>query len=147
MLTDSENPERLIADFSREIKRNQDLLYGVALFFEGIAHLYSSQEAELETYRKQFRNIIQLGNDAIERAVAMVERAKQNPEKALLFKHFSFVPCLGHSKPEELAERARILVETYNEIFPGRPRGQAFGTDEIIRLMEAASERFPQSVP
>lgn len=144
MATDTENTEQLIADFSRDIKRNEDLLYGVALFFEAISHLYSNQEAELETYRKQFRNVIQLGNDALERAVAMLERAKQNPDKAQLFAHFTFVPCLGHPKPEELAVRARILVETYEEIFPGRPRGQAFKTSEIIRLMEAASARLPQ---
>lgn len=144
MAIDPQEAERLIADFSADIKRHEDLLYGVALFFEGIACLYAGEDAELETYRKQFRNIIQLGNDALERAVAMVERAKQNPDKAELFKHFTFVPCLGHPKPEELAERATILVSTYNEIFPGRPRGQAFEAGEIRRLMEAAALRLPQ---
>ena len=143
MSPSTESPEKLMSDFAQEIKRNEDLLYGVALFFEVIAHLYSSQKAELETYRKQFRNIIQLGNDALERAVAMLERAKENPEKVQLFAHFSFVPCLGHPRPAELAERARILVDTYNEIFPGRPRGQPFGTAEIMRLMEAAALKLP----
>ena len=146
MTPTSVSTEALMDDFSREIKKNEDLLYGVALFFEVIVHLYSSQEAELETYRKQFRNIIQLGNDAISRAVAMLERAKQNPEKTQLFAHFTFVPCLGHPKPEELAERARILVATYEEIFPGRPRGQPFKTAEIIRLMDAAAEKLPALV-
>ncbi|MEI6970219.1 MAG: hypothetical protein WCL44_01765 [bacterium] len=141
----AEQAERLIADFCLDIKRHEDLLYGVALFFEGVAYLYSGEEPELETYRKQFRNIIQLGNDALERAVAMVERAKQNPEKAELFTHFTFVPCLGHPHPEALAARAQILVDTYNEIFPGRPRGQAFSQSEIRRLMEAAAVRLPQA--
>jgi len=141
--SDSDMIAKQIADFSQKIKQNEDLLYGVALFFEAIAHLYSSQTAELETYRKQFRNIIRLGNDTVERAVAVMERAKQNPDKAQLFEHFSFVPCLGHPRPEELAERARILVDTYEEVFPGRPRGQSFRTDEIMRLMEAAAAKVP----
>jgi len=143
MKQESESPEKLIANFEQEIKRNEDLLYGVALFFEVIEHLYSSQAAELETYRKQFRNIIQLGNNVLERAVIVVERAKQNPKKTELFKHFSFIPCLGHPKPQELEVRAQLLVETYNEIFPGRPRGQPFETADIMRLMEAAAAKLP----
>ena len=137
------NAETMMADFHEEIRRQEDLLYGVALFYEVITHLYAGQKAELETYRKQFRNIIQIGNTAIERAVGMLERARQNPERVDMFRHFTFVPCLGHSNPDELAKRAMILVQTYNEIFPGRPRGQSFETAEIMRLMEAASVKMP----
>jgi len=142
MITGSDKSDELIAAFQQEISKQEDLLYGVALFFEALTHLHAGNKDTLESYRKQFSNIIQLGNESIRRASAMVQIAKENPDKAALFEHFTFVPCLGHAKPEELVRRAAILVQTYEEIFPGRPRGRPFLPAEILRLMEAAAVRL-----
>jgi hypothetical protein len=125
--------------FHEEIRRQEDLLYGEALFFECVSQLYAGQDAVIETYRKQFRNIIQIGKDAVQRAVTLLQSAKETPEKTTLFQHFAFMPCLGHPKPEELAKRARILVDAYNELFPNRPRGLAFTKPEVLQLIEAAA--------
>jgi len=114
----------------------------VALFFEGISRLYAGHEAVLDTYRKQCRNVIQIGREAAQRAAGLLQRARQNPEKIELFQDFEFIPCLGYSNPGELAKRADVLIQTYNLLFPGRPRGQPFSDQEIIRLMEDASQKL-----
>lgn len=137
-----QDAEAQLREFEAKIARHEDILYGVALFFEGLNRLYAGHEAVLDTYRKQCRNVIQIARDTSQRAIGLLQRARQNPEKADLFRDFTFVPCLGYPNPEALAKRADLLVRTYEELFPGRPRGQPFDDQEIMRLMEEASQKL-----
>ena len=125
--------------FTRKIEEHEDLIYGIALFFEGISLLYAGQEAVIETYKKQFRNIIRSGSDALQHAQALLEESKNDPSKVDAFAQFDFLPCTGHTDPEGMTKRAKILVETYNVIFPGRDRSKPFQEPEILQLIETAS--------
>ena len=60
--------EKLLDEFRSNIRELDDLIYGVALLYEGISLLYSEQPAMLETYRKHLRNAIQNGNAVSRRA-------------------------------------------------------------------------------
>jgi hypothetical protein len=131
-----------MAYFEREIASQENILYGVALFFEGISILYEEQHEAIETYRNQFRNIIESMGGVIEKARSVLEQVKKNPSKVKLLKEFKFSPCEGHPDPAEMVKRARILVKTYGETFPNRPRSQSFTADETFRLMEAVSEKL-----
>lgn len=132
---------QILKSFEEEIARQEELLYGIALFFEGISLLFAGQDAVLETYRKQFRNIIQIGNGTLQHAREVFAAAQRDPQKISLLELFAFRPGEGHPEPEVLAERARILARTYADLFPGRPREQAMTEDETLKLMEAASLR------
>ena len=140
-LPDKEAQE-LIHTFEKQVKFQEDILYGVALFFEGVSTLHEDQKEVVETYRTQFSNIIQLSSNMIAQATTLLEQAKKSPGKAALLKEFEFIPCQGHPDPDEMVTRARILVRTYGELFPTRPREQSFTEAEILHLMEAASEKF-----
>jgi hypothetical protein len=135
-------PDELIQRFEKEIERQQDLLYGVALFFEGISLLYAGQEDIIETYHKQFRNIIQTGRNVSQQAAALLEEVKQDQSKAPLLAQFNLTFCEGYPDPDGMTKRCGVMVETYRRLFPDRPRSQPFTDEETFRLMEEAGEEL-----
>lgn len=131
--------------FRRNIQELDDLIYGVALLFEGISLLYSEQPAVLETYRKQLRNTIQNGNAISRRAAALLRAAEEDPREVEALRDFQFSAFEGHPDADGLKLRARSLVDAYNRLFPGRSRAKEFTADEAFRLIEKAAEAFPAS--
>lgn len=124
--------------FRQKIQRQEDLMYGVALFFEGICLLYAGQEAVIETFRRQFRNMIQTGTDTAHRAATLLTQVEQDPSKVAMLDQFDFAPCHGHAEPAKMMQRAQILFNVYRRLYPDRSRSEPFTEDETLRLMEEA---------
>lgn len=134
--------EEAISSFKKEIARQEDIIYGAALFFECLSLLHADQGAVIETHRKHFRNIIQKGREMTERATRLLEEVREDGRKIEQIKQFKFHACEGHPNPQEMEKRAGILVETYVRIFSGRPRDREFTSQETLRLIEEASAAF-----
>jgi len=127
-----------IQSFKQQIQHQEDLMYGVALFFEGICLLYAGQEAVIETFRRQFRNMIQTGTDAARRATELLRQVEQDPSNVGQLAQFDFAPCQSHAEPEKMVQRAQILFNVYRRLYPNRSRSEPFSEDETLRLMEEA---------
>jgi hypothetical protein len=134
--------KHFLRSFDHEIRRQEDLLFGVALYFEGIQFLYAGQESVIETYRKELRNIIQHGKQEIEEATRLLEAARNDPSRVAALQEYRFQPCFGATHPAELAERAALLVATYGDVFSRRPRTAPLSEEEVLRLLNAASEKL-----
>lgn len=132
------DPATILADFEREIDRQEDRLYGIALFFECVSLLYAGRSGVLETNRKQFRNIIVAGHASIAHARALAARARQDHGAIEAVRAFRFTYCEGHPNPVGLAARADALLKAYRNLFPQRPPDKAFSEDETYRLLEAS---------
>lgn len=132
----------IIDDFEHEIARQDNIVYGLALLFECLMLIHEDQPSVIETQKKQFRNMIQKGNEVISRAGALLNEAKKNPQQIALLSQFVFSPCQGHPAPQRLSNRAELLTSTYEQIFPNRPRSQNFTREEIFTLIEKASEQI-----
>lgn len=126
----------------RDIQHLEDTIYGVALFFEGLSLLHAGQTAVIETYQKQFRNVIETDRDTLKQARELLQAVEQDPTQAARLRQFSIVPCKGHSNPAEMERRAQVLVDTYNRVFPERPRSREFAEEEAFRLTEEAVRAF-----
>jgi len=135
------DPQQVIAAFEREIVRQEDIIYGVALLFEGLSLLLAGNEAVVETHRRQFRNIIRSGKHVTDWARTLMDQARQNPRRSRHLQEFNFLPCHEHPDPKVLVDRALVLVAIYEELFPGRSREQALTQDETLQLMEAAARK------
>lgn len=133
-----------ISTFQAKIAAQEDIIYGVAIFFECLNYMHAGQGAIMETYRKQFRNIIQKGTEMVQHATRLLDEVRQDPKKVKELQQFAFTPCQDHPKPAEMTRRAEILVQTYRKVFPDRPRSKEFTNDEIARLIEEASEVLSQ---
>lgn len=125
--------------FEKTIAEQEELLYGFALFFEGLTLLHAGQDAVLETHRKQFRNLIQTGSAEIQRARELLEEVRGNPIKISMVEQFAFHLGEGHPDPAGLRAKAKALVAAYGTLFPGRPREQALTGADTMKLLAAAS--------
>lgn len=141
------SPEELIAWFEHEIELHEIRLYGLALYFECISVLYAGREGLLETHRKEFRNMLQQGQNASERASALLMQVKLNPKEAALLEQFDYGLCAGHPERPELVKRCEVLVGTYDRVFPDRPKSQPFAPEETIQLVEEAARDFAAQFP
>jgi hypothetical protein len=112
-------------------------LFGVALFFSGLEILFEGQPLMLETHRRQCRNLIQRGYAALD----LIERSPSAGVADLAGE--------GAEAGENrlLLERADILVQTYDQLFPGRNRLEPLSRDETLALMEAAALRGAPGIP
>lgn len=134
--------ENIVAEFENEITRQEDIVYGVALFFECLSVLHADNSAIIETCSRQLRNVIQKGNERIQHARQLLDDAVHDPQKRVLIRQFTFSPCEGYPNPDEMTKRAGVLVDTYKRVFPGRSRAKDFSEEEIFSLIEEASLAF-----
>ncbi|MDA0989895.1 MAG: hypothetical protein O3A51_03990 [Verrucomicrobia bacterium] len=140
------HPDPAIAAFMATIDRQEDILYGIALFYEGIILLFAGQPAIVETYRKEFRNIIQSASHTIEQAHALAERAATEADARAALSAFTFNPGAAHPYPKALVERATAMIDAYEALFPNRPRDQELSADETVRLVDAAAQQLGESM-
>ena len=136
--------EHALTAFAEALQDLDDLIYGVALLFEGVSLLFATQPAVMETYRKQFRNIIHKGQVDSERGAKLLGEAKQDPASIQALNSFSLSAFEGYPNADDLKKRARVLVDAYKRLYPDRPRSEEFTRDEALRLVDEAAEAFTQ---
>ena len=107
--------------------------------------VYKSQNAFVETTRKQFRNIIQLGSNAIQQARELLQAAQLDAARRAEIRDFHFLPGEGHPDPASLVQRAEALIVAYETAFPERPRDEELSEADTLRLVQAASDVFAQA--
>ncbi len=136
------NAGEILASFEREIVTQENILYGMALFYEGLSVLCSDSRETLASQETLFREMIRDGQETLDRARRLLEEARKDSQKVPLLTRFQFSLCEKHPTPAEMIRRARILAKTYDEVFPNRPREQPFAWEDVFRLMEAAAEKL-----
>jgi hypothetical protein len=128
--------------FEEQLRALDDVVYGVALLFEGISLLYDGQEPLLETYRKQYRNLIQSGKAVSQRGAALLAKVREDPSRVAGLTSFDFGAFQDHPDPAGVVARAQALVATYQRLFPDRPRLQELTEEETFRLVEETADTF-----
>ena len=134
--------EQAIADFEQEITRQEDIVYGVALFFECLNLLHADCHATVDAYQRLFLEVIQKGQERLQQATELLESARKRTGKLSAIESFSFSPCEGHPAPAEMTRRAETLTRTYCRIFPGRKRSLELSHNETLQLLDEASIAF-----
>ena len=135
-------PDDILPWFDAQMATLDDIVYGVALLFEGMHLLYAGQDALIETYRKQYRNLIQSGKAVSQRGTTLLEQARSQPGEAIALRDFDFTAFQAHPDPAGLIARAQALVATYARLFPDRPRSRELTEEETFRLIEDAADSF-----
>jgi hypothetical protein len=141
---DNKSTNSTVSEFERTLKKQHDLIYGVALLFECIGIMYAEQPAIMETYRKQFRNIIHKGREDCQHGESLLEAAKNDPKRITELQGVEFAAFEATPDGAQFKIRAAALMEAYNELFPDRPRSQEFTRNETLQLIDRASQAFTQ---
>ncbi len=123
--------------FIKRIEEQEDLLFGTSLFYQGILQMYSADEYIMKMNRESYESILKRGNKAIEIAKHLLDKVQKDTSKLYLLQEFEFPPTI-----EEISIRSKILIEAYDELFPGRPREKPLTEKENMQLIEIASNRL-----
>jgi len=130
-----------LEDFESAIKKYENQLFGIRLFAEGIKLLYSHDKKTLDTNHHHFKNIMQRGENTISQAKELLEKAKNRTENVKVLKDFQFPPVHGPGL-DEMTQRATLLVQAYEKLFPDRPRDMPLTAEEHEKLMQETLNNF-----
>jgi len=126
-----------IDSFKERINNQEDLLFGITLFYQGIVQMWVADEAMLEMNRESYEQTSKRMNEAIKRAKHLLDQVQENSSKLSLLQEFEFPPTI-----EEMAKRSKILIEAYDDLFSGRPRETPLSEKENLQLMKVVSNRL-----
>lgn len=136
------DPEEEIRRFEEMIKLHIEQIFGSTLYFQGIDLMYSGQPELVEMNLQHFKDIKNRAEDAIAAANSLLQEVKRNSSKVKELKRFTFPPISGHPILDQMTQRAQIVVQTYEQMFPGRSRSQPLSQGELTKLMIEAVEQL-----
>jgi len=141
-----EKEVELIANFKNKINKYKDDLFGITLFYEQAKLFWPPSRLRAVNFEKHYQNIIHRGEIIIKKAEEIFNEVKINHNVNKL-QRIEFPPLekdmiaqggpLGDNIP-----RLKLLVETYNELFPGRNRAIPLTKEEYKLIMNKVIDKF-----
>lgn len=138
----SADPSETIRRFEEEMRIQRDQLFGITLFAQGLEVIYPGQPEVLEINRHSFQDVAERAKSAISAAESLLQQPKADPASVKQLRRFKFPPISGHSMLDPMTQRAQILVRTYKQMFPDRPRSEPLNRAELEVLMSAAADQL-----
>ena len=133
-----------IEKFEKKIKDYKNELFGVKLFYEGTKILWADSYLERINFEQHYENIMRRGENIINKAEKILNeiKASNNINK---IKEVTF-PLLENElmplvNPDGIP-RLKLLLETYNELFPKRDREIPLTEEEYKLIMNKVISKF-----
>jgi hypothetical protein len=133
---------KIIHRFEKDLQMQRDQLFGITLFSEGVELMYADQPEILEMNRQSFQNVKERTESSISAAQSLLELVKADRGKIKELRRFRFLPIGGQPMLDQMARRSEILVDTYERLFPGRPRSKPLTREELKSLMTEAADQL-----
>jgi len=139
----NQNKNEIIRNFEITIKKHEDQLFGIRLFYEGIKELKMYDEDTLDEigFDYHYNNIMERGQKAISEAKELLKKVKSGKEDIKALQKFEFPPIHGPGL-DEMTQRASLLVKAYEKLFPNRSREIPLTPEEHEKLREEAIKNF-----
>jgi hypothetical protein len=132
--------------FRAEIERQEDQLFGIQLYFQGVVLFHSHDPETVRLTQKHYGEIVERGRTALHDAQILLSQVNigAKPEEEL--DNFAFPPIEGQPGLDAMTRRASVLVDCYKGLFPQKTRQDAEGLsqDEVALLFEEAATRFSE---
>jgi len=130
-----QNKGETVRNFENTIKEYEDQLFGIQLFMEGIKVLYQHDKATMKMTKHHYQNTMERGEIAISQAKELLDKVKSGTINATELEMFQFPPIHGPGL-DEMTQRTTLLINSYNKLFPDRPRNTPLSHEEHTRLMQ-----------
>lgn len=132
-----------VEDFEVAIKKHEDQLFGIRLFYEGIKKLKMYDEDTLDriNFDYHYNRIMERGQKAISEAKELLEKVKSGEKDIKILSKFEFPPIHGPIL-DEMTQRATLLVKAYEKLFPNRPREIPLTPEEHEKLLGEVIKNF-----
>jgi hypothetical protein len=133
---------KIIRRFEKDLQMQRDQLFGITLFSEGVELMYAAQPEILEMNRQSFQNVKEKTESSISAAQSLLELVKADKGKIKELRRFRFLPISGYPMLDQMTRRTKILVDTYERLFPGRSRSKPLTREELESLMRTAADQL-----
>ena len=133
-----------IEKFEKKIKDYKDELFGVKLFYEGTKILWADSYLERINFEQHYENIMKRGENLINKAEKILNEIKASNNiikiKEVTFPLFEneLIPLVN---PDGIP-RLKLLLETYNKLFPKRDREIPLTEEEYKLIMNKVINKF-----
>ena len=133
-----------IEKLEKKIKDYKDELFGVKLFYEGTKILWADSYLERINFEQHYENIMKRGENVINKAEKILNKIKANNDinkvKEVIFPLLEneLMPLVN---PDGIP-RLKLLLETYNELFPERDRKIPLTEEEYKLIMNKVINKF-----
>jgi len=133
-----------IEKFEKKIKDYKNELFGVKLFYEGTKILWADSYLERINFEQHYENIMRRGENIINKAEKILNEIKASNDINKI-KEVTF-PLLENElmplvNPDGIP-RLKLLLETYNELFPKRDREIPLTEEEYKLIMNKVISKF-----
>jgi len=124
-------------NFEKKITNYKEELFALRLFYEQVKILWPSSLLRSMDFKKHYNNIMNRGNKIIKRAERILKNVKVNNDTSL-FNEIEFPSLEKDIMPlvnPDGVERLKLLLETYNELFPERDKDIPLTEEEHKLIM------------
>ena len=133
-----------IRNFEEKITNYKNELFALNIFYEQAKILWPSSILKSINFEKHYSNIVNRGNKIIKRAEKTLKDVKVN-HNLNLFYEVEFPPLEKDMmllvNPDGI-ERLKLLLETYNELFPERDKDIPLTEEEHKLIMNRIVNKF-----
>jgi len=131
-------------NFEKKITNYKEELFALRLFYEQAKILWSTSLLKSVNFEKHYNNIMNRGNKIIKRAENILKNVKANNDLRL-FNEIEFPPLEKDIMPlvnPDGIERLKLLLKTYNELFPERDKDILLTEEEHKLIMNSIVNKF-----
>lgn len=133
-----------IEKFEKKIKDYKDELFGVKLLYEGTKILWADSYLEKINFEQHYENIMKRGENIVNKAKKILNEIKASNDINKI-KEVTFPLLENESMPlvnPDGIPRLKLLLETYNELFPERDREIPLTEEEYKLIMNKVINKF-----
>ena len=127
-----------IKEFKNKIKWHEDYLFGLTLYRHliGVIGFVSKIDLLDEDYDKA----IETQEDAINKAKAILENVKQDPNQVGRLAEFIFPATSGSKELDEMRKNVQTVLDKYDKAFPDRPKSDPLDEELLSELISGGME-------
>ncbi|MBA7496945.1 hypothetical protein ES702_07554 [subsurface metagenome] len=129
-----------IEEFKAKIEEYEDDLFGATIFYEETKLMWPRSRLREVNFEEHYKSIMHRGKVIIGKAEKVLSEVITNGDVDK-FKEIQFPPLMPVWYPDSIP-RFKLLVETYNELFPGRDRTIALTKQEHKLIMNRVLDKF-----
>ncbi|MCK4252341.1 hypothetical protein KAX97_12905 [candidate division WOR-3 bacterium] len=130
--------KEIIRQFETKLRQQTNLLFAIRLYWT-IAKPYYSDDAKMVDANTQALNdIMKKGESVIIKAQDILKRVQGCEIDLNALEQFEFLPFSEHPHFNDMTRKAKILVEAYEKLFPGRPREKELTEEELLLIENEA---------
>jgi len=149
---DADKPRMNKEEFRRKVLDFEDEMFGITLYYDTMMYhlamtpkgMLEQQKDDLDADIKAFKDIMDRNTPFLDKMKKALQAMDETEQEIDIIDNYPFPPTTKDMSPplmKEFNEKLGLLLETYNEIFPDRPKTK-LSQNELIIFVNALTDNL-----